>query len=419
MRQPRAAVLQGVLSLVLALALWTFVSFTQNPTDERRFSVPLATSNLPNGLMVVRPETGLPGDIETVVDVLVAGPRVTLDEGPRVNATVDLSDLSAGTHMVPVDIDTQGGVRAREYEPQTVTVRLAPSATQTFPVTPLVVNQPPFAEPEDDAISVDTKQASVNGPQEAVARVAQVQLRIDLQGRLQSYAQSLPLEAVDQNGESVLGVTVAPTSTHVTVNIEPHIEPQQVSVVPQFVGQPPAPYVVQGFDWTPKSVEVIAPVVITSTLQTEPIVLNERTESFTQTVRLVNVDGMMTRLPNDTVTVEVRIAEVAVRSNTLLFIPTVEPQNLAADLRIASAPQELRVRVSGTYQQFNQLAGTTVRAVVDLAGRGPGSYTLPVEIELPDGVRIVGDPPQVTITLVEVPPPTPTPPQASPPVEGG
>jgi YbbR domain-containing protein len=134
---------------------------------------------------------------------------------------------------------------------------------------------------------------------------------------------------------------------------------------------------------------------------------------------LVNVDGMMTRLPNDTVTVEVRIAEVAVRSNTLLFIPTVEPQNLAADLRIASAPQELRVRVSGTYQQFNQLAGTTVRAVVDLAGRGPGSYTLPVEIELPDGVRIVGDPPQVTITLVEVPPPTPTPPQASPPMEGG
>jgi YbbR domain-containing protein len=242
-----------------------------------------------------------------------------------------------------------------------------------------------------------------------------VRLPIDVQGRLQSYTASLPLEAVDANGARVPGITLSPSSTDVTVRLEPRIDVQQVSVVPQFVGRPADSYAVERFDWTPKSVDVSAPVVITSTLRTEPITLTGRTESFTQTVRLVDVDGIVTQLENNLVTIDVQIQALVVTSNTPLLIPTVDLENLEPNVRVETPPSGLRVTVSGTYQQFNQLAGTTVRAVVDVQGRGPGTYTLPVEIELPEGVRVVSEPPYVTITLVANPPPTPTAaPQATP-----
>lgn len=421
MTRRRAAVLRGVLSLVLALALWTFVSFTQDPTETRRVDVPVATNGPPApGLVVVDPQTGLPRAFNQSINVLVAGPRATLNklQGGVATASIDLSDLNAGTHAVPVNVRAERGVRVREYAPPTLTLRLEQAATKTFPVTRRVLNEPPFVQLENTAIDVAADQAIVNGPQNAVGRVVGVRSTIDLQGRLQSYTQTLPLEAVDTNGDVVPGVMVSPNQTEVNVRIAPRVEPQQVSIVPQFVGQPPDPYVVESFDWTPRSVEVIAPTVISATLQTEPIALNQRTESFTQTVRLVNVDGLLTRLPNNTVTVEVNISQIRVTSTTPLFIATVDVLNKNPALRVSPTPPGLRVTVSGTYRQLSQLAGAKIEASVDVQGLGAGTYTLPVTIALPDGVQIVGSAPTATITLVaDMPTPTPAPP--APAAKGG
>lgn len=412
----RVAILQWVLSLVLALALWTFVSFTQNPTVDRSVEVPISLSDLPNGLVVVD-QTGVPDQILQVLDVQISGPRATLDTlAPgEVQATLDLRELGAGTHDIPIDVRVPSGVRVRAQQPSSLSVRLEPSATATFPITQTVLNQPPFSTLETNAVEVAAAQATVSGPQALVARVIAVRLPIDVQGRLQSYSATLPLEAVDANGALVPDITLSPSSTNVAVRIEPRVNVQQVSIVPQFVGRPADSYVVERFDWTPKSVDVIAPVVITSTLQTEPITLTGRTESFTQTVPLVDVDGVVTRLENNLVTIDVQIGALVVTSNTPLLIPTVDVENVAPGVRVETPPTGLRVTVSGSYQQFNQLAGTTVRAVVDVQGLGPGTYTLPVDIELPQGVRVVSEPPYVTITLVANAPPTPTAvPQATP-----
>ncbi len=154
---------------------------------------------------------------------------------------------------------------------------------------------------------------------------------------------------------------------------------------------------------------MIAPIVISSTLQTEPITLTNRTESFTQTVRLINLDDIVTRLPGDTVTVTVRIAPFGIESNVPLFVPTVIVENIAPDVRTETLPPGFTIIVSGTYQQLNQLAGAMVQATVDATGLGPGTHTLPATIDLPPGVNIVGDPPTATITLVPNAPSPPTP----------
>jgi YbbR domain-containing protein len=423
MRPRRVAILQFILSLVLALALWTFVSFTQNPTEDTTFNVPIDATDPRPELMVVNPDTGLPSRIDGTISVRVTGPRLDIAQlsQKQVEASADLTTLSAGMHIVPINVSAPRGVRVSSRQPEAVKVRLEPVVTKTFSVTQEITGQPPFATLEDDAIRIATDQVRVEGPSNQVAQVAQVRLPIDLQGRLRSYTESLPLEAVDVNGKVVPGITLSPNRTDVTVNIQPRVNVQTVSVVPQFVGQPPFPYVVEQFDWFPRSVEVIAPVVITSTLRTEPITLTNRTESFTQTVQLIDVENVVTRLENNAVTVQVQIAPLGVVSNTPLFVPTVIPRNLSPHLRASTLPTGLTVTVSGTYQQLSQLAGAVVQATVDVGGRGPGTYTLPVSLELPPGVQIVGDPPKATITLVPNTPSTPAAPaapQASP-ITGG
>lgn len=419
----RVALLQFALSLVLALALWTFVSFTQNPTITASVEVPISTTPPAPGLVVVEPNTGLPTALDQVINVQVSGPRTSVTEvgNGDVSATLDIETYGAGVHTVPLDIETPRGVRLQDYAPQSITLRLEPAQTQTFAVEPAPRGQPPFVKVENDAIQSAVSQVQVSGPRDAVARVAQVQAMIDLRGRAQGFTENAPLQAVDQTGAVVPGVILAPDQTMVTVNVEPQADLQNVSVVPQFVGQPASPYVVERFDWSPKSIEVIAPPVITSTLETEAITLNGRTTSFTQTVRLANVDDVLTRAEDPEITVEVQITSFGVASNTPLFVPSVTPQNVQPGLRPQAPPAGLTIIVSGTYQQLNQLAGAELQATVDATGRGPGTHQLPVTINLPAGVQLVGDAPTTQLTLE---PSTPSPstapatPQASASIPG-
>lgn len=411
MRQPRVALLQFLLSLVLALALWTFVSFTQNPTQERTFEVPITTTGLSQGLAIIDPQTGIPGNIDETIEVLASGPRLDILQArqDQFRATVNLSGLGEGIHQVEVNVNPPNGLRLVDYQPNVLTVQLEPITTKTFPIRERITGQSSYIALEEDAVQLATDRAIATGPSDLIDRIAQVQVEVDLQGRLTSYTELLPLEPVDQNGEPVPGITLSPNETNVTVNIQPRVNVQPVSIVPQVVGEPAPGYTVEQFDWTPKTVEVIAPIVISSTLQTEPITLTNRTESFTQTARLIKPDDIVTRLPDDTVTVTVQIAPFGVESNVPLFVPTVIVENLPPDVRTETLPPGFTIIVSGTYQQLSQLAGATVQATVDASGLGPGTHTLPATIDLPPGVNIVGDPPTATITLIPNAPSTPTP----------
>jgi YbbR domain-containing protein len=400
MRQLGTSGLQFLLALVLALALWTFVSFTENPIQEREFVVPVEVNEPAEGLTVIDPATGEPAEIKATTTVRVAGPQSEIQSLSRADleAVADISALEEGLHTVSIDVTVPRDFRLVNRQPADLAVRLESLETRTFSVTVLKEGQLPFSYTLD-ASDVATDQVIVRGPQPLVEQVQQVVARINLQGRTASFTESVSLQAVDRNGEPVSGVTLAPDHTKVTVRIEPHLDVQRVSVLPQFEGEPAPGYLVERYDWEPKFVEVFAPVAITGTLRTEPITLTNRTESFTQTVNLIDLDGIVTRLENNTVTVSVSIVPFEVRSSVPLFVPVV-PTHLGAGLQASAQPASLMVTVSGTFQQLSQLANTTVQATVDLQGLGPGTYTLPVTIRLPEGLEIVEPAaPQVTVTI--------------------
>jgi YbbR domain-containing protein len=248
-----------------------------------------------------------------------------------------------------------------------------------------------------------------------MARVNRVIAPIELQGRTTSFSPDIQLLAVDENGEPVPGIKLTPDHVKANVQIESRVEVQRASVLPRFTGQPAPGYTTERIDWTPKFVEIIASQAITVPLETEPIDLTGRTESFTQTVRVINPEGVRARLLNERVTVSVPVVPFQIPSNVPLFVP-VSPTKLGPDLQVTAEPPSLTITVSGTFDQLSQLATATVQATVDLSGLGPGTYQLPAEIQLPPGLLIGGEPPQVTVTITPKSPGEGTP---APTTEGG
>jgi len=109
-----------ILALILAFALWAWVTNEQDPEISKVLpAVPVVATDVPDGFAVI-------GTLGTV-EIRLQGPRSrinALEEG-AVRATVDLSDIEEpGLHQVRVSVDVPSGVRVRSVQPSQITVQL-------------------------------------------------------------------------------------------------------------------------------------------------------------------------------------------------------------------------------------------------------------------------------------------------------
>ena len=416
MRRLRTSGLQFLLALVLSIALWTFVSYSVNPTQEASFEVPVTITPPADGLETVAIDTLQPETPEAQVMVLVSGPQADLRELTTADftATADLSELAAGTHTVPIEVTAPRVADVRSVEPDSLIVQIEPHATREVAVEAAPVGATPFLFTSNPP-EIEVEQAIIDGPQPLIERVARVVVPVSLDGRTATFTEQSALVPVDVSGQEVAGVTVTPSTSNVEVVVRPDVSVQRVAVAPRIEGQP-APGFQFTADWNPKFMELIAPTTITQTLPTEPITLTGQTESFSQTVRLARLPSNYILQGSDLVTVTVNLAPLEFGPVTNSLFLFVSPLNLEGDQRATIEPAGVTINVQGAAADFNQLATTALQATVDVGGLGPGVYTLPVTVGLPPGLSVVGPQPTVAVTITAAPTPVPStvPPDLSP-----
>lgn len=402
---------QFVLGLVLALTLWTYVSFTTNPNATRQITTPIRIVGLQPGLTIINNGTGLPEFFSQSTTVTITGPKQDIDQlaSNELQATLVLDNLQPGVADVPVTVIGPDFVRVRNRVPSEVTLRLARELTATIPITIVKQGQPPFSF-SIGTMTQGAQEAVVRGPEELVKRVVAAMGEIDLQGQTVDLATTLTLDAVDVAGDAVEGVSITPQSVSVRVPIVAQFGVQQVSVVPTLKGQPAPGFAVGRIDWEPKIVEIFTSGIVTSTLATEPVLLDGLSNNVTQTVVLQRLPSVITRPQTVAVTVSVEIVPISVPSQLPLLVP-VSPTNLGEGLTAPAAePASVQVTLAGPFEQLSQLANTpgAVAATVDLRDLGPGTYNLPVQIRVPAGLQLIS-PAAPTVSVTIYPPPTPTP----------
>jgi YbbR domain-containing protein len=177
---------------------------------------------------------------------------------------------------------------------------------------------------------------------------------------------------------------------------------KQVPVAPAVEGEPAPGYVVGKVTVDPPAVEVVGPqsaIGRVTEAVTEPVSVSGSRATVNDSVTVGLLDAALRlktpRLAQVTVEVLPGPVERTVRERP------VHLRSLRSSLLARAAPTSVDTVLRGSREGVNRIGADEVVAFVDLAGLGPGSYTLPVRVESPQyaGVaRILPATIQVTIT---------------------
>jgi YbbR domain-containing protein len=158
---------------------------------------------------------------------------------------------------------------------------------------------------------------------------------------------------------------------------------RQVPVVPSVDGRPAAGYVVGPMTAEPPSVEVIGPesmVKRVAEVLTEPVTVTGAKEAVRETVSLGVLDPSL-RLKSARALVTVQVVPAPLE-RTLRNRP-VHLRNVASTLEAQAVPSQVDLAIRGNRDALNRVGSDDVVAYVDLAGLGPGQYSLTVHADAP------------------------------------
>jgi YbbR domain-containing protein len=418
----RSTLLRITLALGLAFALWAFVSFSQNPEELVSFpDVPLQVVGVSAGLVLVD-TNGLPSPALPSVDIQLRTDRAQQNvlRPVDVRAVLDLTGLGPGEHSVPVNVQPTRSnllfsVPESGVEPASVVVRLEEMVTREVPIALQISGNLPFSfERGDPAITSAGEaiaQVQVTGPQSRAERVVEAQAPVNIEQLRANYLAPLSLDPVDAAGRTVEGVEILPAQVTVLIPIRSVVGLKLVPVGPQIVGQPGAGYEVTAVEVEPPLVSLTGgsgPLDEADVIGTEPVDIGGIVATLVRDVALIFPPGTAGGEGEpSSVRVTVRVAPIA-RPFQVQLPAQVTLTGLGGGLLVSANPAVVTLTVAGSTTALDALAATTLRAAVDVAGLGPGSYSLPVSADLPDGVALVGDPPVVVVTLRAPPTALPT-----------
>jgi YbbR domain-containing protein len=171
------------------------------------------------------------------------------------------------------------------------------------------------------------------------------------------------------------------TPSAVAMAFEPSAS-REVPVVPAFDGRPAPGYVVGPMTAEPNTVEVIGPesaVRRATEVLTEPVPVSGAKANVRQAVILGLLDPSLRLKSARSATVTVHVVPAPLE-RTLRNRP-VHLRNLGATLQAEAEPAAVDLTVRGNRDALSHVDADDIVAFIDLAGLGPGQYTLDVHAD--------------------------------------
>ncbi|MEW5957365.1 MAG: diadenylate cyclase CdaA [Chloroflexota bacterium] len=398
-----------VLSLLLALAIWTFVIQSINPAERVRLeNIPLQAENIPPETALM---TSLPGTVSAIIQT-TADLRPTL--GSRsFQAVVSLAGLAPGEHRLPVDVvaDTPQ-VQVLSVDPPVLDLTLAPIISQTIEISVELLDQQSLSRAYQIVGSplVDPAQVVVIGPEPLLKQVDQVKTTLSLANASGPVREMRPLRALDEAGRELTGLTLQPAASQVSLTIQRRTNARDMGVRVVTKGVPASGYWLSGVLVSPASVTVQGTPdqleQVGNFVDTLPVDLNNAAGDISLQVpldlptTLQAVGGEGNRV--NTVTVQLRIEA---RQSNLSVTRPVKLIGVTPQHPVTVTPAQVTLILSGPLPTLTDIETDPelVQVLVELAGQEAGSTaTITPTIIAPAGVKTQIVPPTVSATLISV-----------------
>lgn len=283
-----------IISLLLAIGLWAWVTTAQNPVKEALYEVPLESRDLSSDLMVA--------DKPSTVKVRVQARDSVLAEvtSRDYQAYVDLSDAKVGTNTVPVEVVTPNGVELINTSPSQVPIVIDQITEIQMPVRPSLVGTAAtgFAVLEP---TISPSEVLIAGPKSILDRISDVVVDVTLKGHRESYLERVPIKILDEEGNTLQDwLRLQPDTVEVFVPVIRELPSKRLVIKPEFEGQLPGNQTIKQVVVDPEMVQLFGRWEL----------LEKQDYLYTQPIDLSQLEG--------TTVVEV---ELAVPEGTYLGVP--------------------------------------------------------------------------------------------------
>lgn len=390
-----------VIALLLGLALWLVVNDEANLFQEREASN--IVSNVPLKALYDEDQFQIRGLPETI-SLLAQGPIPSMKrvDSSRLEAFIDLDDKTAGTYSdVPIQVDKKGlpGVEVKP-NPQTVDVVLEEKRSKTVSVEVEVIGKPADDFKTGKPV-VDPAKVQVRGSKEDLDRVKEVKAFVNVEGKTETISQSVSLDVYGEEGR-IQGLDVEPASVHVEVPLINNGKSVPLSL--EEIELPADGYAVADLSIKPNRVTVFGPNSYLKGLKNYPgprVDLSDLKKDRTWELP-VSVSGEATEVDPKKVTVQAEIVKGTEKRVEDIPID-IRGQEEGYDVEI-KGPDRLDATLFGAPARLDNTDEKDVNLSVEVADLSPGQHQLPVQVELPDYIRLADDPhPKVTVEISKQP----------------
>ena len=404
MKMGKSDVTAKILTLVIAIFLWSYVMSETDPDQTQEYRN--VTVNYTNtaaldrqGLVIMEPE-------EVKIDVRVSGKRSDFSQfsSSKIYAQVDLSGYSEGQVKIPVTVgllDQSSGIRVVNYEPKEVLFTFDSIVSREIPVTIDYQGTLPESYVRGDAVS-RPQSILVSGPRTWINEVDRAQGVVDLTGRTENGVVSTPIKILDDGGEEVRGLEKEPGFVDVTVPIYRTVE---LPVELVTINELPDNYAITDIEISPEMVAVKGDNSVSqlTELRTAEIDINSMLENDSIPVELALPEGVTLLDPDQEIRVNYQIREVVTTTLEFTF-DDIELRNLQEGLAVEPLIQDqvYTLELTGYDVELEEITLEDINLYLDLEEYETGEQEVEILWEELESLSIGNvEPPVVQIDIIE------------------
>lgn len=395
-----------ILALVFSIALWMIVVNVDDPEQTKTFT---ATVQVINENVLTDQ-----GKYYTLTDGNTVSFRVTAQRS--VLERLSSSDFTATADMnyledderIPVDITVNRYASSVRISAQRLylKVEVGDEMDARFSIRGETTGDPADGFAVDE-VSVVPNVISVRGPAEYVSKIESVRAYCDVTGRNMDTSETVVPVFYDADGKEVdttrLQVSVDTVDVYVEI-----VSVKEVPIVVETSGSLADGLELTGITTDPATVMIKGESselnrVTNITIPASVISLSDITQDLTTTVDITSYlpDGV-TLLDSQDAQVSVKVG-VAGETTQEFDVPVdnISVRNLERGYTTSFSASTVKVSITALQSELSRLSANSITGYVDVSGLVPGTYSLPITMNLDEDYRVGQATIQITITASE------------------
>ncbi len=386
-RPGRSVLLRVVLSVILSVLLWGWVTSLADPELSRSASNVRVANGVPGEGLVV-------STTQIVADVNASGPESVIEDftNSSLALTLDLGGIDQpGTYTVPIVPIDQRRFIHYDVTPATTSIVVDDLISRVFPVD---VETLPAGQNDRQVTGqrLSVPEVTVSGPRSIMDTIVRTQVDVDITGQNGEFSVTAPVYAVTVDGNeidsTIQNVTINPSYVDLTIAVQSI--GREVTILADVVGSPAEGFEQRTSTTTPRTVRLSGPADVLANLtfvETESVDISGATQTLSTDVGIANLpEGVQLIEPaNGLVSVIVQIQQQSV-DQTLPNLP-VTITGASPDVIVTASPAQVSIEISASSSQVPDLVNGAITVSIDVTGLTPGTYSLTPTVIVPAGVE--------------------------------